>query len=264
MDDADPTRTDSLHVASLAKGLRVLRAFGDTRTEMSLGELARHTGLGKSGTQRLVHTLQQEGFLDRDPVTRRVRPALPLLELAGTYLWCDPLVALATPKLIELSRRLGASVNLAEPSGGDIVYVTRIPCQRTQFAATVIGRRVPALSTSSGRVMLASLPPAERTEPLARWPLRPFTPRTTLDRSRIAALVEEAAANGWSLSESELILNEIGIAAPILGTDGRPAGAVQVAVSALRWTRARIEAEIVPRLLDTANAITPAARSTAD
>lgn len=252
---------EALHVGALAKGLTILRAFDDSHTEMGLSELAARTGLGKSATQRLAYTLQFEGFLEKDPVTRRFRPSHAWLELAFAYFWSDPLVAIASPKLIELSRRVGETINMSELSGSDIVYVTRIPCQRSHFAATLVGRRVPALITSSGRAILATLPPAERQAAVEHWPVRAFTPLTTTDRSKIGRLVEEASERGYSISQNELILNEIGIAAPILAPDGRAIAAVHCSVSSFHWSPARVEEEIVPYVLDTANGITPPLRS---
>ena len=47
------TKQNTLYVGSLAKGLRLLRAFDEGHTELSLAELAQRTGLDKSATQRL-------------------------------------------------------------------------------------------------------------------------------------------------------------------------------------------------------------------
>lgn len=247
-------------MGALAKGLKLLRAFDQNHTEMSLTELARRSGLDKSATQRLANTLTVEGFLVKDPVTRRFRPSHAWLELAYVYYWSDPLVALAMPKLIELSQRLGETVNMAELSGTDIVYVTRLPCQRTHFAATVIGRRLPALSTSSGRAILATRPEEEWRRAVADWPIRQMTPRTTLDRDAIAREIETATEKGYAFAQGQMILNEIGVSAPILGPDGVARAAVQCSVSAFHWTPERVQHEIVPYLTDTANSIAPGTR----
>lgn len=255
-----PPKQNTLFVGSLAKGLKVLEAFDEEHQELSLGDLVRQTGLDKSATQRLANTLHVTGYLQKDEVTKRFRPSLKYLELAFAYLYSDPVVQLAMPKLIELSGRIGETVNMAELSGGDIVYVSRIPCQRTNFAASQVGRRVPALNTSSGRAMLSVLPAEERAICIRNWPIAPFTPQTTLDRSEIATLVDEAAQTGYSISHNELILKEIGVAAPVIGSDGRPVAAVHCSVSAYDWTKEKVTRDIVPRLLDTANSITPSAR----
>lgn len=255
------TRQDTLYVGSLAKGLRLLRAFDEGHSDLSLAELAQRTGLDKSGTQRLANTLHVEGMLDKDPITRRFRPSHAWLQMAYAYYWSDPLIGQAMPKLIGLSQDLGETVNLAELSDEYIIYVSRLPCKRTYFAATIIGRRLPALSTSAGRAMLATLPEDELRHAIETWPITPFTPSTTLDRAEIADSVAQARLDGFAISTGQMILNEIGIASPITGNDGRAHAAVQCSVSAHTWTRERIVAEIVPRLQDTANAISPSFRA---
>ena len=252
------TKQDTLYVGSLAKGLQLLRAFDESHTEMSLSELARRSGLDKSATQRLANTLHVEGMLDKDPATRRFRPSHAWLQLAYAYYWSDPLVGQAMPKLISLSQDLGETVNLAELSGDHIVYVSRLPCKRTQFAASIIGRRLPALSTSAGRAMLGSFPPEERRNAVETWPVIRFTPATDLDRGQIGDSIERAAQQGFAISEGQMILKEIGVATPIAGHDGRAFAAVQCSVSAHTWTREAIEREIIPKLQDAANAISPA------
>lgn len=254
-------KQNTLYVGSLAKGLRLLRAFDEMHTELSLAELALRTDLDKSAVQRLANTLHIEGMLDKDPVTRRFRPSHAWLELAYAYYWSDQLVGQAIPKLIDLSQDLNETVNLAEMSGDHIIYVSRLPCKRTYFAATVIGRRLPALSTSSGRAMIATFPAAERDHAIQHWPLKQFTPQTTMDRISIRHSIDEAVRNGYAISSGQMILSEIGVACPITEPDGRAFAAVQCSVSAHTWTRERVEAEILPRLQDTANAISPSSQS---
>ncbi|MEJ8474422.1 IclR family transcriptional regulator [Roseibium algae] len=254
------TKQNTLFVGSLAKGLKLLRVFNETNIELSLAELVHHSGLDKSATQRLANTLHLEGMLDKDPVTKRFRPSHAWLQLAYTYFWSDPLTGQAMPSLIDLSQKLGESVNLTELSGDHIIYVARLPCKRTNFAATVPGRRLPALSTTTGRAMLATFPEDERQHAIETWPIKRFTPYTELDRREIRGLVEAAVSDGYAIAGNQMILNELAIGIPIKGSDGRAYSAVQCSVSALQWTPERLIAEVLPALQDTANSISPPSR----
>ncbi|MEZ5674994.1 transcriptional regulator, IclR family [Thalassovita litoralis] len=252
-------KQNTLFVGALAKGLKLLRAFDESHTDLSLSDLVQRTGLDKSAVQRLANTLHVEGMLDKDPVTRRFRPSHAWLQMAYAYYWSDPLIARAMPRLIELSQHLGETVNLAELSGDHIVYVTRLPCKRTQFAATLPGRRLPAISTAAGRVILSTFGRDEWEQAARTGPLISMTPRTMLDRADIEALIEKAAGEGYSVSRDQMILNEIAVAAPIRGMDGRAVGAVQCSISAHTWDEDSIATQIVPLLQDTANSISPGA-----
>ncbi|SFT57623.1 IclR family transcriptional regulator [Sedimentitalea nanhaiensis] len=255
-------KQNTLYVSSLAKGLQLLRAFDDRHSELTLTEMTVRTGLERSAVQRLANTLHLEGMLNKNPVTRRFSPSHAWLQLAYAYYWSDRLVPIALPKMIDLSQRLGETVNLAEASGDHIIYVSRLPCQHTYFAASVVGRRIPALSTSSGLAMLSTCDVDTSAEAVVTWPLTRFTPRTIMERSLISEQVEQARQEGFSIAREQVILNEIGIAAPIRSPGGEPSrAAIQCSVSASRWTEEGLRERIVPALLDTANAISPDPRS---
>ncbi|MEF2549822.1 IclR family transcriptional regulator [Aurantimonas sp. A2-1-M11] len=247
-------RSDGHFVASLGKAMKLLEAFVPERSRMGLTELADATGLDRSSVQRLVTTFTRLGYLDKDPTTRRYSPSIRMTELANAYFWSQELVHTAMPKLIDLHQQLGETINFSRLDGSDIVYIVRLPSARTSFSAAIIGRRVPALNTSSGRVLLARRGPEARRACVEEWPMRRFTPATTMDRGEIGALVESAVETGYSIAENELQMNELGVAVAV-GGDHSTAGAIHCSVSGTAWTRERLEAEIIPPLLDAANGV---------
>lgn len=254
-------KQNTLYVGSLAKGLRVLRAFDESATELSLRDLSNRTGLDKSAVQRLANTLHIEGMLDKDPATKRFRPSHAWLEMAYVYFWSDPLVRLAMPKLIELSHRLGATVNLAELSGDHILYASRVPGKSSQFSSTIVGRRLPALCTAAGRAILSTRPAQTRNPLVDSWALQEFTPQTTLDREVIRASIDKAALLGYAQTQDQMILNQTGIAAPIKGSDGIAFAAVQCSLSSQLWSKERIKEEVLPYIIEAASAIAPQTRN---
>ena len=246
-------RSDTHFVASLEKAMRVLEAFGSDRPRMGLTELAHVTGLDRSSVQRVTTTFHRLGYLDKDPATRRFSPSIRMTELANAYLWSDELVHRAMPRLIDLRQALGETINFSRLSGSDIVYTVRLPRARTSYAAMIAGRRVPALNTSSGRVMLAQRSPEERLACIREWPMRRFTADTLMSRDTVRDLVEEAAETGYSIAENELQMNELAVAVAVARSGG--GGAIHCSVSATLWSRERLTREVVPRLRDAANGI---------
>ncbi|RFC64165.1 IclR family transcriptional regulator [Fulvimarina endophytica] len=250
----EPLMRSAGFVGSLGKAMRILEAFGAETPRLGLTELSRMTGLDRSSVQRITTTLFDLGYLTKDPATRRFSPSLRMTELANAFLWADPLMQTVMPRLIDLHRSLGETVNFARLDGSDIVYVARLPNVRTSYAATIIGRRVPALNTSSGRAMLARKDPETRRRLVAEWPLKRFTPETLMDRDEIARQVETAARTGYAVATNELQMNERAVAVAIRGAPGFE-GAIHCALSASDWPPERVREAIVPSLIDTANAI---------
>lgn len=78
-----------------------------------------------------------------------------------------------------------------------------------------------------------------------------------MDRAVIAQQIDRAVTRGYAQTHDQMILNEVGISCAIRGPDGRAWAAVHCSVSAHHWDDARIRANILPWLQDTANAISP-------
>lgn len=253
--DETPERVDPLFVSSLEKGLRVLRAFDEDHASLGLGEIAALTGLDKSAAQRFSHTLHRLGYLEKDPVTRRFRPARRLMEMAFAYQRHNRIAELAMPRLIEAGRQHQITVNLAEPDWPDIIYTVRIPHQEAPYIATVPGRRVPAFATSSGRAMMAGLPEADVDAILASSDLVGFTPKTITDPAAIRRAVARARRDGFASTVEQLMRHEMALSAPVLNHAGRAIAAVQIPVYMSRWTEKRMREELAPVAMETARAI---------
>lgn len=248
-------RADPLFVASLEKGLRVLAAFDEEHASLGLREIAARTGLDKSAAQRFSHTLHRLGYLEKDPLTRRFRPAIRLMEMAFSYQRHNRLAEVAMPRLIEAARAHRITINLAEPDGADIIYTIRIPHQEAPYIATVPGRRVPAWATSAGRAIMANMPDQEVEAIIAASDLRAYTAKTLTDAADLRRAVAEARRDGFASTVEQLMRHEMALAAPVLNHAGRAIGAVQIPVYMSRWTEERMRQELGPVAMETARAI---------
>jgi len=154
------------HVASLARGLAVIRAFDAERPVMTLSEVAEATDLSRATVRRFLHTLETLGYVHNDARTFRLTPRV--LELGYSYLSALSLPEIAQPHLERLSRRLDESVSAAVLDGDDIVYVARVPVRRIVSVAITIGTRLPAATTSMGHVLTSGEAWAVADEELER------------------------------------------------------------------------------------------------
>lgn len=244
-------KQNTLFVNSLEKGLRLLSAFDEAHPELGLADLCKRTGLDKSAAQRFANTLVQLSYLEKDPASKRYRPALRILEHANAFLCSNSLVQRTSGQLTELSITLRCSINLAVLDGTDIVYLHRAPWRHTRFAASVPGRRIPALNTSSGRAIISTLSTDARQIALQTWPIEQFTPRTTMDRNAIADQVELAAERGYCTAQDELLVGETASAAPLLKS-GIACAAVQAAYNSRSRRTEDDHKKIIAHLTDTA------------
>ena len=253
----DGTRVSDprLTLQTVVRAMDVLEAIGASGGALSLAEIASAVGIDRSAAQRIAHTFEGLGYLERSDGGIGFRPGRRLLDRCFDYLRGDPLVERATPVLIELRKVVRERVDLSLFDGGSLVYAVRLQSKRESFYATLIGRRFPTWCTSGGRAMLAHLPDDEVDAILDEAEFRPFTQNTITSRDDIWARIREARERGFATSEGEVLMGEIAIGAAILGGNGRPVGAVHIAGSLSEWPRADFETRFAPMAMETAQTL---------
>jgi len=247
-------------VASVEKCFQVLKAFRTGQTDLhlrdlGLSEITRLSGLDKSAAQRFSETLVTLGYLDKDPQTRRYRPAIKLIEFYYTFMVSNRLAQIAMPHLIEAGKIYDTTVNLCELSGNDIIYTVRIPHEKASYGTTLAGRRIPAFCTAPGTVMLANMPDDDAEKIFATSNIRPITEYTLTDLDDLRAQRKQARLNGYHVNNQQSQLHNFSTAAPIVALDGRAVGAVHIPTHPPHWTLATVNAKIVPLAIKTARLI---------
>ncbi|GAB7106669.1 IclR family transcriptional regulator C-terminal domain-containing protein [Streptomyces phaeofaciens JCM 4814] len=241
-------------VESLARGLTVVTAFGAGRDTLTVADAARATGLVRATARRALLTLEHLGYVVAEG--RAFRPTPRILELGFPPLSRISLAELAQPHIEALGGRVHDSASMAVLEGGDIRYTGRAAVYRVMSVNITVGTRFPAYATSMGRVLLAGLPPGERTAVLdGGEPLRPLTVRTVTDRGQLDELLDRVAEQGFALTDGELETGLRSIAVPVRDRAGRVVAAVNVAMHSGRRTEEECLDEVLPQLRATVSRI---------
>jgi IclR family pca regulon transcriptional regulator len=248
-------KQDTLFVSSLEKGMRVLDAFSGPRDSLGITEIAAATNMDKSAAQRFTNTLHKLGYLERDPHSRRYRPGIKLLDFSYTYLRHDRLAEVAVARLIEAGKVFGTTVNLCVLAGTDIIYTVRIPHEKASYNATVPGRRVPAFSSSGGVSILAFRPADEAAAVVDASNRVKMTEQTITARAAVLQRIADARADGFAAGVSQMLPNEISIAAPVIDNRGYGIAAVQIPVYQPQWTLDDARSKLAPLAMETARSI---------
>ncbi|HEY8360947.1 MAG TPA: IclR family transcriptional regulator C-terminal domain-containing protein [Ramlibacter sp.] len=229
----DP-RSGKDFVASLEKGLEVLGCFGRQHAKLTLSEVARLTGATPASARRSLSTLHVLGYLDSDGKRFWVAPRVLLL--AHAYLTSRPTPGLAQPLLDALSERTRQSASLGKLVGQDVIIVARSTARRSLSTGLGIGSRLPVYCSALGRVLLASLPPAE-AERRVRAMDRPALTRTTIhDVAGVLAQVDRCRREGWIGADGELELGVRSMAVPVFDRSGATVAGLSISVRAERMS----------------------------
>ena len=240
-------------VRSFERGLRVIRAFGSGRAEMTLAAVARETDLNRATARRLLLTLEELGYVQRRGDLFRLTPRV--LDLGYAYIASFGLPQLALPFLETLSETVNEASSIGVLDDSDIVYVARVPANRVMTVSIGLGSRFPAYRTSLGRAILASMSEEEVAEVWASSDRSNPTPRTVTTLEQLLDKLEEVRRRGVALVDQELELGVRSIAAPLHDSSGRTVAAVNLSTHASRTTKQELHARFIPELLTTARSI---------
>lgn len=214
--------TDVQHgeLLTVAKALRVLRAFTDERLERGVTELAAELDLDKAGVHRLLTTLANQGFVQVDPLTRRYSLGPSLVVLGQRAEQSHGLQQVAEPHLEQLAAAAGESAVLCVPGGLRYRTVASAAGPGLVRFATSLGKAYPGHRGATGHAIYALLPNVATVDLLAA---AGFDEPMTL--AELESRHQHVRDHGYSITFGEFDPRVMAVAAPVI-VDGSVFGAV--------------------------------------
>lgn len=187
-------------VQVIARAASIMRALEDTTTGLSLGEIALKVGLARSTVQRIVAALETEKLVVAASPAGRVRLGPTILRLAGSVR--TDFVALARPFLIELSKELHETVDLASVKGDHLVFIDQVIGSQRLRTVSAVGETFPLTCTANGKAYLAELDD-EAIEALIGKSYKARTQHTITKLPQLLDDIRAARRNGYALDREE-------------------------------------------------------------
>ncbi len=225
---------------AIRRAVALLEAFGDDRPAWNVSDLAEAVGLNRTTVYRLLTALESVEYVARDPLADTYRLGSGLIALGGRAQRANPVRQCARPELEALAAGTGETATLELLSGQEVVILDEIPGEYVTSGSQHIGSRWPVYATSTGKAILAHLPPDELARAMAA-PFRRLTAHTVADGAQLRACLADARRDGYAVASEELELGFVAVGAPLLDATGRPIAAIS-----LGGTRARLTDERVP------------------
>lgn len=211
---------------TLRKGLAVLETLEGAERGLTLTELTRRLRESQTVVFRLLRTLEESGYVQQDPETRRYTLGLRVWQLGARAGARMGLLEVARPVLRWLAGVTGQTCGLGVLHGTDVLYLDIIEGSEPLRYYADPGSRVPAYATASGKAMLAWHP--EQVANVIAAGLRRLTPDTITRPGVLRRRLEEIRRSGFSVNLGERRDDIAAVAAPIF--DGR--GGCVAAISA--------------------------------
>lgn len=250
--------TSTYHVESLARGLAVLSSFSEEKSYLSLTDISQRLQLNKTTTLRLLSTLETLGYLERDPQTKLYKPALEVLRLGFVVLNDLEVRQIASSYLRKLVDEVEETVNLAVLDNHEVVYIDRVGSKHMLNVYRPIGSRLPAYCTSTGKSLLAFLPPEQLTRALEATTWTRRTETTIVTPEALQKNLELVRQRGFADSNGEMIPELRAVAAPVRKNDGQVVATVNISVPSHRVSYETLISKLGPKVVDSARQISRA------
>ena len=225
-------------VQSVDRAISVLELLA--QGEAGITEIAGELGVHKSTVSRLVSVLESRGLVEQLGERGKYAIGFGVVRLAGAATGRMDLTKLGQPVCQALADSFGETVNIAVHDAGVAINITQARGSAAVSAVNWIGQRTPLHATSSGKILLAYLPPDERRR-LASLPLDAYTEHTLVEPSRLLSELEEVASQGYAACFEELELGLHAVAVPVRGHRGEVVAAMSASGPSYRLSRERVD-----------------------
>ncbi len=225
-------------VQSVDRAVSVLEILA-RHGEAGVTEIADELDVHKSTAFRLLGVLENRGLVAQAKDRGKYYLGAGVLRLAGAAAVRLDISQEGVPVCRELADELGETVNIAVLDDDAAVNIMQARGTASVTAQNWLGRRTPLHATSSGKVLLAHMPPTLREGLLAR-PLPRLTERTITGASVLRAELEAVVEQGYAVTLEELELGLAAAAAPIRAHDGKVIAAISVSGPVYRLNSDRV------------------------
>lgn len=226
-------------IRAVERALDVLSCFTSKTPDLSMTQISELTKMNKSTVHRLLATLEEGRFVQRDPVTGRYQPGNRLLQMAFLTLDRNGIREIAAPYMQRLNEMHRETITLSTLDDVDMVYIEVLESPQSVKLAAKPGQRLPVFCTASGKVLMA-YSSDEFVKKVFERELPQYTPYTIREPETTFHIMDLVRERGFAYSEQEYEEGINAVAAPILGKNNLPVASIAVAGPAYRLTVERM------------------------
>ena len=222
--DTSKAKTNSYRAPAVQKAFQILKLVSASNKGLSLSEIAKTLGYGKSSTFGLIQALLENGLLNQDPGTKKIflGPAPVELSLRGwNYLKINKK---AQPLLDNLRDMTGESVFLGARSNDRALIIAAADTNKPLKISAPPGESIPLLAGAVGKIFLSLLDDKKIIELIRTQGLPRFTSSSITEETAYLAEIEKVRCQGYALDKEEFMSGVWGVAAGLKNFRGLPMG----------------------------------------
>jgi len=145
-------------IQSIQRAAQVMHLLSGRARRLSLVELSAQMGLPKGTVFGILRTLQQVGFVEKDPDSAKYQLGAALLHLGSTYLDGNELRSRALNWADSLAARSNETVRIGTLHDGRVLVVHHVFRPDDSYQVLQVGSLLPLHATALGKALLAANP----------------------------------------------------------------------------------------------------------
>jgi IclR family KDG regulon transcriptional repressor len=224
------TSDNKTTVRAVDRAMDILLCFIDKK-ELTLTEISHKIGLNKSTVYRLLGSLENKGFLTRNPDTEKYQLGFRIWQLSTNLSQSDDPATILLPEMIRLRDQLGETISLYVRNDNERIRIQAVESNETIRRVAPIGVHLPLFVGASSKVLVAYAPPDVQKRILSdpSWP-------SSIDKQAYIEQLAEIKQNGYATSSEEREKGAAALAVPLFNRRGQLVAALSISGPSNRLT----------------------------
>ncbi len=206
--------------STLSNGLYLLQVLADAPHPHSVSELSRNTGLPKSHIHRLLQTLVENQFVEKN-ADRCYSIGIGAFRLGHALLRDIPMRRLYLPSMVSAVESCKLPLTLALPFGSQAISVAHVFHDgKIRNSSETLGTVLPARFSALGKLFLAHRPKAEIEDLLKKIDYAAKGPRVHRSAKSFRSDLKKIREQGYSINNEESGEGAASLGVPVFEADG--------------------------------------------
>jgi DNA-binding IclR family transcriptional regulator len=238
-------------VQSVLKAFDLLEALAAEDSNATIPLLSKKLDLSRNKVFRLLATIEDKGFIERDEATGVYRLGLHSFEMAQHILKSASLIRLSHPVMEELARKHDEAVYITVMNNDEVLFLDMVDSFQQIKAIDMVGQRFPFFTNAAGKAIKAMSSP----DLIDRMSKRRGAKSGIPDLKQLERELREIRKNGVAIDFGGLGEDICAVAVAIRDYAGKVVGALTMLAPSFRMLQERLEKEIVPSMLEGAETL---------
>jgi IclR family KDG regulon transcriptional repressor len=238
------------------RAVDLLATFSAAEPELSLTQLSSRLNLSVSTAYRLLVTLEDRGYVERNPQTGSYSLGVACLDLGTVFLSKVDMRDRVLPLLEHLRGECRETVHLAiiDRDQMQVIYLDKLEgLLPIGMMGSRVGGRAPAYCTGLGKCLLAYLEDSVVRKFYSTNDMQAHTANTITDLNRLLEEMAKIRERGYAVDDVEHEPDVKCVAAPVWNHRQAVVGAISVAGPEQRMDRLIAENGLIERVLSAAH-----------